>query len=231
MKRIFLILILFSTVGCIQTARIESTSSITSLLNQDYKDKSYQNILIRVDVSDLESKTVLEDKIVNVLRSLQVPAVQSYTIFYPGTKISDDDYKQKIKFNSFDSVLEINFTSTYETSSYVEPAITTFGSFGRFGYSGTTYQTGGYYVSQQNFNIHSELFNTLDYGSVWMSDSHNHGCTDCSFETIMDSFADKLVSRLNADGIFGAFRNYPETEEEKSLDAISQQKINQLSHP
>jgi len=180
------------------------TTNIRSVSNPAFLGQSYDNIIVMVHLSDIGSQQMVENGICYYLNNLGVSAVPSYRVFFQGTSYTPEQQIQVIKQAGYDSILDINFTDSFETQTYVEPTYKTVGSYGTTGFSSTTYQTGGYYVSRPNFLIRTKMIDVNSLGVVWVSDSDSHGCADrllCTFDRIMDSFADTLVGKLKIDGM------------------------------
>jgi len=200
-KFVVLLLILSTlVVGCV-------TTNTESVINPDFQGDYYQRILVAAFLSDIGSQKTVENQVVEKLQAYGIKAVPSYTFFFRGDELTDKQKIKKIQSAGFDAILTIKFTDSYTTDVYVPQNTYTssnvYGTPYGFNYKQSTYQSGGYYLSQPNFKINSQLQETKKYRVVWTSDSDSHGCEICDFSRIMGSFADSVVTKMADDGILG----------------------------
>ena len=123
------------------------TTNIQSSINPDFQGKTFNNVLVIANLSDIGSQQIVENEVVEKLEAQKITAMQSYRVFFKGKDYTPEERRKRTRDLGCDSVLYIQFTDSYETQAYVPPSTTTKGTisktYGGYNYSENTYQTGG----------------------------------------------------------------------------------------
>lgn len=76
---------------------------------------SFKKIIVHSNVRDIDSRKTVEDAIVKKFQALGVTAIQSYSVFLPGTNTTLDEKKKTIQSLGFDATLLIKIINSTVT--------------------------------------------------------------------------------------------------------------------
>lgn len=198
MKKITILLLLFSLAGCAST-------NLTSYVDPEFRNKTYNSFVIEYLSNDLQRKSFIEKRVAEILFTKGIRTHIGIDVFPPTRKLSNEEIGRIIHRTGAEGYLLIAMTNAYSVQTYVPPTYNTSGSAYSYGnytnVSATTTQTGGYTVNKpvQEFKI--ELIDVSTSKTAYQATGQTRGGGGVTDEIMADSLANALVEKLIEDRI------------------------------
>ncbi|HKQ49979.1 MAG TPA: hypothetical protein VJZ71_18030 [Phycisphaerae bacterium] len=217
------------------------TTELHDVVDPDFRDKTFDRILISALDSDLAQRTATETIFREKFADLQTVVVGSLDILLPTREWKEDEIFALMKEHGIDAVLMIEETQFSQERQYVprETVIDThdylsgrsFRYHPRLGYGRSQTRTtvrsyGGYYVDLPRIRHELRLYDVATRRMAYYATSLTAGDSDVSFEKLIDSLARETVARLLAHGLIR-----PSSESAEDGEASQAEKTPTTSQP
>lgn len=183
--------------GCART-------SMSSLASPELRGRTFRNILVVANLSDLGLRRETEDRFASSSIQGSYRFVPSYQVFFPGQQYTSDQVASLLRQHQIDATILITPGETGASAGYVPPTYTT-GCTMWSSTSGctqaTTTSTGGYSYRRPWAQFTARLFDATTGAAVWVASATTGGNAYASATTLVHSMAGKTVSRLRDDGL------------------------------
>jgi hypothetical protein len=181
-------------------------SKISSFTDPNWELREFQKILVYIPFDDFSVQIAAEDSLVNKLQEKNVNATPFYKVFPPTKECSGEYFADKVLENGFDGMITVAVTDYYTNTFTIPETTETTGEITSFGgprtnISATTTKSGGQTFSTPNVIFEIELFDLNIIDVVWIANSHTTGNAFAKSKDIFSSLSDKLVDKLQEDGI------------------------------
>ena len=182
-----------------------ASTRLTSFKDPDYKYANFNRILIVVNSNDLEKRLQLETAIVKAFEGTGIYALEGFNLFPPTRVLSDQEKVSLLVENKLDAYISVIVGEIGTEEVYVPPTSSTTKTKGNVNVLGnratyeekskTTYQ-GGYSFSKPWAEFETKLYDVSNGRMVWISTSFTGGNALASFNTLINSFSNEIVNRL-----------------------------------
>jgi hypothetical protein len=183
-----------------------ASTKMTAMKDPQVPSRLYESILVIAPFSDLESQKTVEGIFVTKLSRFGLRAIPSLQIIFPGRKYSNEELIKCILDSGADGVILVTLTDAYTEEVYLPRSSHSTGTVtfqGNIGYySGTTRQSGGYYISLPRVRFTIRLFDISGGGQIaWMATSLTRGNAFAQFPRLVDSLAETAVEQMQKDSL------------------------------
>lgn len=196
--KILLIFLTFYLSNCAST-------KLTSFKDPDYKSANFKRILVVVNTYDLEKRLQLETAMVKAFEGTGIYALEGFNLFPPTRVLSDEEKVSLLIENNIDAYISVLVGESGIEEIYVPPTSSTTKTKGNVSVLGntatyeekskTTYQ-GGYTLSKPWAEFETKLYDVSNGRTVWISASFTGGNVFASFNTVINSFSNEVINRL-----------------------------------
>lgn len=174
-------------------AACATTTPVVEWRSPEFKDVSFDDILIIGVSNDNAARRIFEDTFVAELKKLGVTAVSSHSIMAEGQKITRENVEAAIKGNKIHAVLVTHLVGVETRESYTpptyRPAPMMGGYYGYYSHVYTYVYEPGYYTRYKVLKLETNLYDTATSKLVWSTQS----------ESVEASNAKKLIdSKIKA---------------------------------
>ncbi|MEX2591153.1 MAG: hypothetical protein WD426_00165 [Anditalea sp.] len=192
-----------------------SSTEITASWKAPEADPAgYQDLFIAALTEDLSARQNLEEEFTSMLNSSNVNTVESIKTFRPDFLDEGaperEDLLKIIQETDVDGILTVTFIDTKEEKRYV-PAGPTYAPIGRFGYYGdfhgyfnnwygNSWNT-GYYTTDKEYFIETNLYDANDLKLVWSGQSRTYDSSDLN--VLAMEYVDAIKEELLKEGLIG----------------------------
>lgn len=207
MRKIVIINLIISLIYSCAFTKIESVT------DQNYKSKSYSNILILSTFSDLLYKSKVEDACLHYCRSEKITAFSGSELMPPTRDYTTSEINNVLEENEIDGILIVAIQDYWESNYYVpQYASSSSGSATIIGntisYTQKKQNYGGFSYSKPNVVFESRFFDSRSNEYIWRSTSLTRGNAFANFSTLADSLARGVINKLSEDLIFHEIELY-----------------------
>jgi hypothetical protein len=194
---------LFSLFGCAST-------KMTSFKDPAFQSVSFKRILVVANTSDLEWRRKIEARMVQAFREVGVFAIEGVQLFPPTRELTDDEKVNILLQNNIDAYVSVSVGESGVKEVYVPPTGSTTKTEGKVRVSGnqadyeeksTTRIHGGYTLSKPWADFETKLFDVSSGQNAWLASSHTGGNAYANFNTVINSYCDKVVEQILEDGL------------------------------
>ncbi|OGU73750.1 MAG: hypothetical protein A2V93_04685 [Ignavibacteria bacterium RBG_16_34_14] len=209
-----------------------ASTKITSFTDPDYKSIQFGKILVVGNTNKLDDRLNLENRLTEIFIANGIKAVTSYSIFPPTREFSDSIKTELMLANEIDGCLMIYFgeigiqqvqipiigskTTGKIKSTNIKPFTTST-------YESKTTYIGGQVLDKPYAEFEIQLFDVINGKMAWIANSFTGGNAYANFNTVYNSFCNKLVEKLAFDKlvqivIIDKSQSNPLAEELESID-------------
>lgn len=197
----------FLLLGC------GSSTEITASWKAPEADPDgYQNIFIAALTEDMKAKQNIEKEFTSMLNNHNVNTVMSIETFRPdfldAGAPEKEDLLKIIQETDVKGILTVTFIDTKEEKRYV-PAGSSYAPVGRFGYYGdfhgyfnhwygNSWNT-GYYTTDKEYFIETNLYDAEDLKLVWSGQSKTYNSSDLN--TLAMEYVEAIKDELIKEGL------------------------------
>ena len=182
-----------------------ASTKLTSFKDPEYDSANFKRILVVVNTSDLEKKLQLESAMVKALKETGIYAIEGFNLFPPTREFTDEEMVARLIENKIDAYISVLVGESGIEEVYVPPTSSTTQTKGNISVLGntatyeektrTTYQ-GGYTLDKPWAEFETKLYDVSNGRTVWISASYTGGNAFASFNTVINSFSQEVVNRL-----------------------------------
>ncbi len=189
MKKAALIIATLLLSGC-------ASSTLTSYIDPDFRNKHYKSLVIEYLSSDLDRKQYVENEIARLLKEKGIKTFKGIQLFPPTRKFSHEEAAKIIVGTGADGYVTITLTNAYTSSSYVPPTYTTTPNY----YGGsTTTSSGGYSVIKPREEFKVEITDIYSGKISYKASGKTKGNIDATDEIMADALVAGLIEKLIED--------------------------------
>ncbi|HBF37404.1 MAG TPA: hypothetical protein DDW50_08805 [Firmicutes bacterium] len=206
MKKIYLVLILclgLFITGC-------SSTRLTSYIDPDFKNVTYNKLMIFADTNNIESRTKFERIIVSQFADKSINAVSSLDIFPPTREIDSKEIPNILAQNGIDGTLRFRETNFKTGSTYIpgQTYSNTYGNIiGNSVYTNTSsYTTPGYNINNVNATYEVKIIDAKTEKTAWIATANTNGESVSGLEELARSFGNGLIEKLQVDNMIPTYK-------------------------
>ena len=187
-----------------------ASTNITSFTDPDYRATHFSRILVVANVADLEWRNRIESRLVQELTKQGAFAIKGIELFPPTRDLDDEEKINRLLHNRIDSYITIDVGETGTQEVYIPQTSSTTKTTGSVNVTGSsaTYReksrtttSGGYTVSKPWAKFTTKLFDVSSGVNAWVATAFTGGNAYANFNTVVNSFCDKIVQQLLRDGL------------------------------
>jgi hypothetical protein len=210
MKKLSILLILsllVFVVGC-------SNTTLTSFVDPDFKDKTFNNLMIFAVVDNLEMRSKFEKIIVEQFMLNKINAVASIDVFPPTREVKSEELPVILETNQIDGVLQFSITDANAATKRTQGQTFTTGSGSMYGnnlyYNSSTFST-SYDFNTANLSYELKIMDVKSAKTAWMASGTTSGSDEVSIkkltiDELIQSFAKSLVLKLQEDNLIPQYK-------------------------
>ena len=158
-------------------AACATTTPVVEWRSPEFKEASFDDILIIGVSNDNAARRSFEDTFVAELKKLGVTAVSSHSIMSEGQKISKENVEAAIKGKKIDAVLVTHLVGVDTRESYTPPTYRPTpmmgGYYGHYSHVYTYVYEPGYYTRYKVVKLETNLYDTTTSKLVWSTQSES----------------------------------------------------------
>ncbi len=174
MNKVTKSLLVFVTVLFVACA---TTTPVVEWRSPEFKEASFDDILIIGVSNDNVARRSFEDKFVAELKKLGVTAVSSHSIMAEGEKITKESVEAAIKGKKTDAVLVTHLVGMETREAYTPPTYRPTpmmgGYYGYYSHVYTYVYEPGYYTRYKVVKLETNLYDTATSKLVWSTQSES----------------------------------------------------------
>jgi hypothetical protein len=194
MKKVLVLFLVIVIGGCAST-------NMTSFKDPAFQNVKFKRILVIANTSDLQWRQKLESRMVGAFNDGGIDAMQSIFLFPPTRNLSPEDKVNLLMQNNIDAYLSINVGESGVQNVYV-PAIGKTVVEGNQVYEDPNKIVGGNYTLSKPWATFRTTLQDASSGSTaWVANSSTGGNAYASFNTVINSYCEKVVEQLRQDGL------------------------------
>ena len=179
-------------------AACATTTPVVEWRSSEFKDASFDNILIIGVSNDNAARRSFEDTFVAELKKLGVTAVSSHSIMLEGQKITKENVEAAIQGKKIDAVLVTHLVGVETRESYTPPTYRPTPMMGGYyGYYSHVYNyvyEPGYYTRYKVVKLETNLYDTATSKLVWSTQSESVDAS--SVKKLIDSKIKATIKQL-----------------------------------
>jgi hypothetical protein len=209
-----------------------AATSIISYTDPDYRAVQFKKILVVANTNKLGDRLNLENRMVEVLDTNGIKAITSYSIFPPTREFTDSLKEDLMIGNKIDGCLMIYFgekgieqVQIPIIGSKTKGTVTN-NSRGADYESQTTY-IGGQILDKPYAEFEIKLFDVINGRMAWIASSFTGGNAYANFNTVYNSFCDKIVDKLSQDNLIRTLNDIARMNKVE-IDRIIKERENNL---
>ena len=187
-----------------------ATTQVTSIVDPEFRGRSYGTLMVFVDFQDLALRQVAEGRFQANLTALGTETVRSIDLFFPGREYSLEQAQQIISDSGIEAVLVAASSDAGTTTAWI-PALTTTRSAAAVtsdGAAATAASTtsGGYYLNRPWASFEAALHDMTTGEVVWLASMASRGNAFADWEDLTRSMVRETWIRLADDGVINLER-------------------------
>lgn len=194
MNRILVFFVVIAIAGCASTNMI-------SFKDPAFQNATFSRILVIANSSDLQWRQKLESRMVEAFKDAGVDAMQSIFLFPPTRNLSIDEKVDLLVKNNIDAYLSINVGESGVQSVYVPPIGKTVVEGNQVYQDPNKIVGGNYTISKPWAEFQTSLHEASSGSTAWIANSSTGGNAYANFNTVINSYCDKVVEQLKQDGL------------------------------
>ncbi len=242
-------LLLFLVISLIFLNNCASTN-LTSFKDPDYLTADFKRILILVNSNDLEKRLKLEIAMVQAFEGTGIYALEGFNLFPPTRNLTDEEKVTLLIENRIDAFISVLVGESGVEEVYIPPTSSSTKTKGNVSVLGnratyeekskTTYQ-GGYTLNKPWAEFETRLYDVSNGRMVWISASFTGGNAFANFNTVINSFSQEVVNRLENEELILTNnliskrqleqRRLEEEKRKKELEELIQKRKNEAVPP
>jgi hypothetical protein len=203
LKKLFVLFILISTLwvtGC-------SKTNLTSFIDPDFKNTTYNKLMVFAIIDDLEMRSKFEKAIVEQFTLNKINAIASIDVFPPTREIKSEELPIILESNQIDGVLQFTIIDANAATKRTQGQTFTTGSGSTYGnniyYNSSTYST-SYDFNTANLSYELKILDVKSAKIAWMASGTTSGSDEASIkkltiDELIRSFAKGLILKLQED--------------------------------
>lgn len=202
--------ILLLGTGCAKT-------EMHSFVDPAFRDRSYQNIVVAVQLDQLDRRDDAETIFVTTLAAPGLSCRRALDIIPPTREVNDAELNQVLADADADGLLMIRMTDYYEDQVYVPPSSTTYttgnlsantyyyrnqaNTYGQINSTSQTYTSGGYTIKKPRLRHEATLWDIESGKKAWIGGTFTRGNGYARFKHLMSSLANEVKATLEREGL------------------------------
>jgi hypothetical protein len=192
-KLVIILLFCFLLAGC-------ANSTITSVVDPYWTPREFSRIMVYMLCGPLDIQIMAEDIMVEKLREYNIDAVPSYKVIPPVREYTSEEWNRV--FTEHDGILLIVLTDKYIVETTLPETTTTEGYIDSWGnIRSRTRTSGGGTISSPRLMFDIKLYDLFLLEPVWSAFCRTEGTAMAKDKDIISSLANKLLEKLEEDGI------------------------------
>jgi|LFRM01.1.fsa_nt_gb hypothetical protein len=204
-----MVMLVFFSVGCSKTDLI--SSSINSVVDPEFVNVKYNNILVFSSISDIGWRKKFETSVSNELNNAGVNSYNSIDLLPPTKEYDQEDLNKVIDKYNIEGVLILNVTNADIIKDYYTTPKQGYTSKSGSGYiignniytneSETYYETGGqtYEFNKPTMTVEAKIFDTRYNAWSWICQVSTYGPAITNFQDLIDKSAIDITDKLIED--------------------------------
>ena len=194
---ILIILSIFSTVIFFNCA----STTMTSFIDPAYRDATFKRFVIVVRSNNFTSRKWLESLFVEELTSQGIYAKESILLFPPTREYSKEQKQETLIKNKYDAYIVVDVGETGVESIYIPPTKVTQGHTSGNKWTEVTNLVGGGTIEKPWAQVRTTLCDASTNDIAWIADSYTGGNGFANFNTVADSYCEKVIDQLKNIGM------------------------------
>ncbi len=179
-----------------------AVSQIEAFKDPQFAGKSYKNIVVTGQFSDLGERKSAEYDFCAAFREQGINCVASLDLILPTRTYSAEEKAKILKDNGIDAELVVSFKDAYEKQQYVPGKSSTNCRKDAYGNMHCdTNNSAGYTVSKPRLKCECTLIDVEKNSNAWVASSLTAGNAYADFNTMMSSLAKETLTKLSSDGL------------------------------
>lgn len=197
MRRIrFVLPFIITLAGCAST-------QMTSFTDPAFKGLTFHHFIVVARSNNLSTRLWLESHLVQTLTSHRIFATASILLFPPTRKFSDEQMRDSLLRHNFDAYIVVDVGESGVESIYLPPtgATTKTTQNSTYEWTSTTSIVGGGTIEKPWADVRTTMCDASTNHVIWIADSFTGGNGYASFNTVIDSYCNKVFERLENAGL------------------------------
>jgi hypothetical protein len=187
-----------------------ASTRMTSFKDPDYLKAEFKRILIVANTNDLEDRQRLETKMVESFSEVGVFALESFKLFPPTRKLTDEEKVDLLLKNKIDAFISISVGESGVSEVYIPQTgsttktngdVNVYGNTAHYKENSTTTYQGGYTVNKPWAKFETKLYDVSNGQMSWVASSFTGGNAYANKKTVVSSYCEKTVERLSEDNL------------------------------
>ena len=200
-KRFLLaIMVLAALTGCKKT----STTIPLAWKNPSYEGSGFKKLFVIGVGEDDSARRLFEDTFARAIAAEGAAAQASWGHLPKSQQLSEEEIRAAIEGGDFDGVLITRLLGVNQSQEYVPPSTHTvpsayygYGYYGYYGQSYTVVHEPGYYKTNTNFRLETNLYSVATGGLVWSGQSNT--VNPESIKDVIDSMTAAVAKKLKSE--------------------------------
>jgi hypothetical protein len=202
LKKLFILFLIATLLvtGC-------SKTNLTSFIDPDFKNTTYNKLMVFAIIDDLEMRSKFEKTIVEQFALNKINSMASMDVFPPTREINPEELPIVFETNRIDGVLQVSISDANAATKHVQGQTFTTGGGSVYGnniyYNSSTYST-SYDFNTANLSYELKIMDVKSAKTAWMASGTTSGSDEASIkkltiDELIRSFAKGLILKLQED--------------------------------